>query len=117
MLNYLACSNDMGKTWEKKGQILTRGTKPATPSWSGCGDFDSIWDWQSNRWFISTAWSISGAVSYDKSGVADSWKKWDGKDFTRSNFVDDFEPFKDTEGNIMEGTHPSILWCRLGKIR
>ena len=102
----------MGKTWEKKGQILTKGTKPSTPSWSGVGDFDSIWDWQSKRWFIMTPWSISGAVSYDKSAIASSWKKWDGQDFLRSNFVDEFEPFKDSNGNIMEGTHPSILWCR-----
>lgn len=108
-----ACSDDMGETWIKKGQILTRGEKPLTPSWSGCGDFDSIWDWQSKRWFISTAWSISGAVSYGKSAVAQSWKKWDGNNFTRSNFIDDFEPFRDTEGNTMEGAHPSILWNRL----
>ena len=114
MLHHLtkACSDDMGESWSKKGQILTRGEKPSEPTWSGCGDFDSVWDWQEKRWFISTAYDISGAVSYDKSGKAESWKKWDGKNFTRSNFIDPFEPFKDSEGNTMHGSHPSILWNR-----
>ena len=110
--NYKACSNDMGATWIKKGQILTQGEKPQEPNWSGCGDFDSVWDWQQKRWFISTAYDISGAVSYDKSGVAESWKKWDGMNFTRANFIDPFEPFKDSDGNVMHGSHPSILWNR-----
>ena len=77
-----ACSDDMGESWSKKGQILTKGEKPSEPAWSGCGDFDSVWDWQEKRWFISTAYDISGAVSYDKSGEAESWKKWDGENFT-----------------------------------
>ena len=102
----------MGATWTKKGQILTQGEKPLEPTWSGCGDFDSIWDWQEKRWFISTAYDISGAVSYDKTGIAESWKKWDGMNFTRSNFIDKFEPFQDSDGKVMHGSHPSILWNR-----
>ena len=47
-----ACSSDYGKTWTRKGQMLTVGLKPTTPTWAGIGDFDVVWDWQQSRWNI-----------------------------------------------------------------
>ena len=49
--------------------------------WSGIGDFDVVWDWQHSRWFMLTS-HMRGAVSYDKTATAASWRKWDGQDFT-----------------------------------
>ena len=55
--------------------------------WSGIGDFDVVWDWQNSRWFMLTS-KRRGAVSYQKSATAASWRKWDGQDFTiRETFI------------------------------
>ena len=43
------CSADHGRSWSRRGQILTVGTRPATPAWAGIGDFDVVWDWQQRR--------------------------------------------------------------------
>ena len=53
--NTSVCSPDLGVTWQRKGkvafenlnlfslfQILTAGTKPSAPAWSGIGDFDVV---------------------------------------------------------------------------
>ena len=53
--NTPVCSPDLGVTWRRKGkvafenlnlfslfQILTAGTKPSAPAWSGIGDFDVV---------------------------------------------------------------------------
>ena len=62
----------MGATWIKKGQILTQGEKPQEPNWSGCGDFDSVWDWQKKRWFM-VASHMRMAMSKHRGG-ARGWK-------------------------------------------
>ena len=49
--------------------------------WSGIGDFDVVWDWQADRWFMLTS-HMRGAVSYQRTATAASWRKWDGQDFT-----------------------------------
>ena len=69
----LVCSHDFGKSWERKGQILTVGVKPSTPAWAGIGGFDVVWDWQRSRWFM-VASHMRGAVSYDKTATAGSWR-------------------------------------------
>ena len=43
------CSEDLGRSWTRHGQILTVGTRPAIPTWAGIGDFDIVWDWQHQR--------------------------------------------------------------------
>ena len=91
------CSDNNGFSWQRNGQILTVGSKPSTPQWSGIGDFDVVWDWQAGRWFMVTS-HMRGAVSYHKGAAAESWKKWDGTDFTRDNLIDDSESFKDITG-------------------
>ena len=108
----VACSEDFGETFEKQGQIITVGEKPETPEWSGVGDMDVIWDWQEERWFMATA-GPSGAVSYDKGADAESWKKWDGSNFTRSNWLEPMEAFKDTDGKYLpSGTRIGLSWNR-----
>ena len=67
------CSPDLGESWERQGQILTVGTKPAQPQFAGIGDFDVVWDWQQRRWFMVTS-GMRGAASYDPSAAADTWK-------------------------------------------
>ena len=47
---FSACSSDYGRSWTRKGQMLTVGPKPTTPTWAGIGDFDVVWDWQQSRW-------------------------------------------------------------------
>ena len=44
------CSEDLGMSWTRRGQIMTAGTKPSPPAWAGIGDFDIVWDWQHQRW-------------------------------------------------------------------
>ena len=44
------CSEDLGMSWTRRGQIMTTGTKPSLPAWAGIGDFDVVWDWQHQRW-------------------------------------------------------------------
>ena len=44
-----ACSSDYGRSWTRKGRMLTVGQKPTTPTWAGIGDFDVVWDWQQSR--------------------------------------------------------------------
>ena len=108
------CSSsfDFGKKWESKGQILTVGPMKNNERWSGIGDFDVVWDWQRSRWFL-VASHMRGAVSYDKSAKAASWKKWDGRDFTRSNLLEESESFRDVRGRkLPDGEHPSISWNR-----
>ena len=106
------CSEDLGASWTSQGQILTVGTKPETPQWAGIGDFDVVWDWQAARWFMVTS-HMRGAVSYHKSGAGETWKKWDGEGFTRRNFEDESESFKDIKGDrLPNGEHPSIQWNR-----
>ena len=43
------CSEDLGMSWTRRGQIMTAGTKPSHPAWAGIGDFDIVWDWQHQR--------------------------------------------------------------------
>ena len=106
------CSEDLGISWSSQGQILTVGTKPASPQWSGIGDFDVVWDWQESRWFMVTS-HMRGAVSYHKSAAGVTWKKWDGEEFTRDNLQDESERFKDITGKwLPNGEHPSIQWNR-----
>lgn len=45
----LVCSEDLGNSWTRRGQILTVGSRPVTPAWAGIGDFDIVWDWQHER--------------------------------------------------------------------
>ena len=73
MSPFIVCSSDCGESWTRKDQILTVGTKPAEPAWAGIGDFDVVWDWQEKRWFMLAS-KMRGAVSYDKSATAASWK-------------------------------------------
>ena len=54
MLCFPACSSDYGGSWTRKGQMLTVGPKPTTPTWAGIGDFDVVWDWQQSRWKLLT---------------------------------------------------------------
>ena len=106
------CSNDFGSSWTSKGQILTVGTKPNVPDWSGIGDFDVVWDWQYDRWFMVTS-HMRGAVSYHRGAAGQSWRKWDGEEFTRNNLEDPSESFKDITGkSLPNGEHPSIQWNR-----
>jgi len=76
----LACSRDRGKTWQRKGQVLTEGKKPSEPDWSGIGDFDVVWDWQNKRWFM-VASQMRTAVSYDKGAGNGTWMGWDGAEY------------------------------------
>lgn len=106
------CSPDLGESWERQGQILTVGTKPAQPQFAGIGDFDVVWDWQQRRWFMVTS-GMRGAASYDPSAAADTWNKWDGSDFTRDNFLAESERFTDINNNTLpNGEHPAIHWNR-----
>ena len=87
MINVAVCSQDFGKSWEARHQILTVGPNRTVAPWSGIGDFDVVWDWQASRWFMLTS-HMRGAVSYSKTAAAASWKKWDGEDFTiRESFT------------------------------
>lgn len=71
-----------------------------------------VWDWQYKRWFLIGS-KLRGAVSYNLSCAAESWKKWDGRNFTRNNFLDESERFKDTRNKFMPpGEHPSLHWNR-----
>ena len=63
----------MGSSWTRKHQILTVGEKPSVPTKGGIGNFDVVWDWQEKRWFMIAS-KMRGAVSYDKSGQASSWR-------------------------------------------
>ena len=106
------CSPDFGKSWQKKHQILTVGPNRTAAVWSGIGDFDVVWDWQRSRWFMLAS-KMRGAVSYHKSAAPTSWKKWDGQAFTRENFFEDSERFRDVNGDkLPNGEHPSISWNR-----
>ena len=106
------CSINFGSSWTGKGQILTVGTKPTSPAWSGIGDFDVVWDWQQERWFMVTS-HLRGAVSYHKGATAQSWRKWDGEEFSRENLIEAGEAFKDITGKkLPNGEHPSIMWNR-----
>ena len=69
----LVCSQDFGKSWKRRGQILTEGVKPRTPARVGIGGSDVVWDWQQSRWFL-VASKMRGAVSYDKTATPDSWR-------------------------------------------
>merc|ERR1712038_2061621 len=103
------CNNDRGITWERQGQILTEGTKPPTPDWSGIGDFDVIWDWQSSRWFLLAS-GLRVAVTHDR-GAGSGWQGWDGSGFSAnsSNWV----RLKDSDGQpLPNGEHPNIHWNR-----
>lgn len=81
------CSSNFGKSWKARHQILTVGPNRTVAPWSGIGDFDVVWDWQAGRWFMLTS-KMRGAVSYQKSAAAASWRKWDGQDFTiRENLI------------------------------
>ena len=106
---------------------MTVGEKPSLPTWAGIGDFDVVWDWQNSRcttllndilstlyfrWFILAS-QMRGAVSPDPRAAPATWKKWDGNDFTRENFVEDSERFRDVNGDALPaGEHPSIHWNR-----
>ena len=71
-----------------------------------------VWDWQQRRWFTVTS-GMRGAASYDPSGAAETWKKWDGRDFTRDNFVAQSERFTDLNNETLpNGEHPAIHWNR-----
>ena len=106
------CSSDLGQTWHRQGQILTVGSKPDQPQFAGIGDFDVVWDWQERRWFMVTS-QMRGAASYEPSAAASSWRKWDGREFSRENFVADSEKFTDTNNNTLpNGEHPAIHWNR-----
>ena len=106
------CSSDLGQTWHRQGQILTVGSKPDQPQFAGIGDFDVVWDWQERRWFMVTS-QMRGAASYEPSAAASSWRKWDGREFSRDNFVAESEKFTDTNNNTLpNGEHPAIHWNR-----
>ena len=76
------------------------------------GDFNVVWDWQERRWFLVGS-KLRGAVSYDPSARAESWLKWDGSNFTRNNFIDESEVFRDVENRTLpRGEHPSLHWNR-----
>ena len=106
----LVCSSDFGATWTKKGQIMTVGTKPSVPDWTGIGNFDVVWDWQNGRWFMVTS-HMRGAVSYHRGAAGQSWRKWDGEKFTRNNLEDQSERFTDVTGRrLPNGENPSIHW-------
>ena len=111
--HYPVCSEDLGRSWIRHGQILTVGTRPVTPAWAGIGDFDIVWDWQHERWFLLAS-HLRGAVSYDRSATGASWRKWDGEAFTRDNLGQDAERFRDVRNRTLpNGEHPSIHWNRL----
>ena len=56
---------------------------------------------------------MRGAVSYHRGATGLSWKKWDGKEFTRDNLGEDSEHFNDVTGEpLPNGEHPSIQWNR-----
>ena len=41
------------------------------------------------------------------------FRKWDGTNFTRSNFVEESERFRDVNGDpLPDGEHPTISWNR-----
>ena len=106
------CSSDLGLSWQRRDQILTVGRKPSQPEFAGIGDFDVVWDWQQRRWFMVTS-GMRGAASYDPSAAAQSWKKWDGRDFTRDNFLAESEKFTDLNNQTLpNGEHPAIHWNR-----
>ena len=111
----LVCSSDLGLSWQRQDQILTVGTKPSQPQFAGIGDFDVVWDWQQRRWFMVTS-GMRGAASYDPSAAASTWKKWDGRDFTRENFLAESEKFTDVNNqSLPNGEHPAIHWNRFLK--
>ena len=56
---------------------------------------------------------MRGAVSNHAGATGLSWKKWDGKGFTRDNIEEDSEHFNDVTGKpLPNGEHPSIQWNR-----
>ena len=75
-------SSDHGKTWEKGGQIITSSsTKPAKPTWGGCGDFCIVWDPNEKCWVcFYQEHFLHVAMSREHDGKPGTWKKYfDGK--------------------------------------
>ena len=88
------------------------GSKPAVPAWAGIGDFDVVWDWQQERWFLLAS-HMRPAASSDRTAGAGSWRKWDGAAFTRAGLGNQGEPLADTQGQrLPNGEHPAIQWNR-----
>jgi len=105
----LVCSEDNGISWQRQGQILTAGSKPPTPEWSGIGDFDVVWDWQSSRWFL-VASGLRAAVTHDRA-AGTGWQGWDGSGFSDNSST--WARLRDSEGNhLPNGEHPGIHWNR-----
>jgi len=108
----LVCSQDLGVSWSRKGQVLIGGVKPSAPAWAGIGDFDVVWDWQKDRWFM-VASHLRMAVSKHKGG-ARGWKGWDGEGFTSNS--SSWVGMRDREGQkLPNGEHPAIHWNRFVK--
>lgn len=120
-------SSDNGLTWQRGERILagTEG-KPSDPAGKGesygLGDGCVVWNEVQQAWICYYSgycadpgnYMITMARSDDSVGVAGSWKKWDGSDFTIEGCNGDMqvggENFKIANLDARAGGNPSVMW-------
>ncbi len=107
-------SFDRGRTWEKRGQIITTDQiKPNKPTWGGHADFTVVRDSQNKRWiaYFVVPEGLGMAISEDSFARAGTWKKHYNGSFTEPgiggmasalNFSKDFR----------RGGNPSIIYSK-----
>ncbi|RQP18607.1 MAG: hypothetical protein EAS52_04985 [Parapedobacter sp.] len=118
----IAYSSDNGRTWTKGEKILNVNyTKPREARWSGLGDGCVVYNEDRQQFICYYSANIEGedykicmAASDDPYGSPDTWKKWDGRNFT----IDGYDSETGIGGvdhklaglTSQAGANPSVMW-------
>lgn len=107
----LAISEDDGKTWQKRGQIITSSRpRPSHPEWGGVGDQCVVWDAAHQRWLCfygsEATNGLCMAQSIDPEGAPGSWFKFFNGSFNEPGIGGRESPVPGL-GSIL-GANPSV---------
>ncbi len=106
----LATSNDNGKNWKKRGQIISSANaKPKAPTWGGNGEFCVVRDEKNARWVcFYQEHFLCMAVSYDDQARPGTWRKLYNGEFCEPGLGGRNSPIPDLQK--VPGGNPSVHW-------
>jgi hypothetical protein len=106
----LATSSDNGKSWEKRGQIISSArAKPEMPQWGGNGDFCVVRDEKNARWIcFYQEHFLCMATSHDDGARPGTWRKFYNGDFSEPGLGGRNSPIPVLQS--VPGGNPSVHW-------
>ena len=111
-------SFDRGRTWQKKGQIITTDQiKPQKPTWGGHADFTVVRDTQFNRWiaYYVVPEGLGVAISEDTFARVGTWRKYYKGSFSEPGIGGKASAL-DFSRDFRSGGNPSIIYSKkMGK--